>query len=466
MLLAAAATLCGATTASALTHEYVVTVDADMRRMQVEAKFGTRIERIAARSRDAGRFLSDVHNCSSKSDEPIRIRNRRMLLPRDGLSCLRYSVNLEKAATAEQRNALLSDANIIVSPAAWFWRPELHGSDEIVVRFELPDSVNVSVPWNAVAGETNTYQFRNSPESSTAFAAFGQFQFVETDIPGAALRITLMQPRDEIQSADIVQWVRETAQNVSLAYGRFPNPSTSVVILPVGGGRSWSDSPVPFGRVVRDGGETVELFVNQSRPIDEFYDDWTATHEFSHLMLPYISSRHRWVSEGFASYYQNILLARANRYTEERAWQKLWDGFERGRQSRPEMSPNEAARGGIRAATMKIYWSGAAIALMADVELRQRSDGEESLDTVLDKLQQCCLPSERTWSGTELFGKLDTFIDEPVFMPLYRHYANTTGFPDVRPTLNRLGVEVEDGEVVLQRRAPLATIRSAIMRKP
>jgi hypothetical protein len=434
--------------------------------MQVEAKFGTRIERIAARSRDAGRFLSDVHNCSSKSDEPIRIRNRRMLLPRDGLSCLRYSVNLEKAATAEQRNALLSDANIIVSPAAWFWRPELHGSDKIVVRFELPDSVNVSVPWNVVPGETDTYQFRNSPESSTAFAAFGQFQFIETDIPGAALRITLMQPRDEIQSADIVQWVRETAQNVNLAYGRFPNPSTSVVILPVGGGHSWSDSPVPFGRVVRDGGETVELFVNQSRPIDEFYDDWTATHEFSHLMLPYISSRHRWVSEGFASYYQNILLARANRYTEERAWQKLWDGFERGRQSRPEMSPNEAARGGIRAATMKIYWSGAAIALMADVELRQRSNGEESLDTVLDKLQQCCLPSARTWSGTELFGKLDTFIDEPVFMPLYRHYANTTGFPDVRPMLNRLGVEVEDGEVVLQRRAQLATIRSAIMRKP
>jgi len=163
MLLTAAATLCSATTASALTHEYVVTVDADMRRMQVEAKFGTRIDRIAARSRDAGRFLSDVRNCSSKSDERIRIRNRRMLLPRDGLSCLRYSVNLEKAATAEQRNALLSDANIIVSPAAWFWRPELHGSDEIVVRFELPDSVNVSVPWNVVPGETDTYQFRNSP---------------------------------------------------------------------------------------------------------------------------------------------------------------------------------------------------------------------------------------------------------------------------------------------------------------
>ncbi len=466
MLLAAAASLFGTSAVGAVTHEYIVTVDADMRRMQVEARFGTRVTRIAARSRDAGDFLANVRDCSSDRDEPIRIRNRRMLLPEDGLFCLRYSVNLEKAASSEQRNASLSNANIIVSPTAWFWRPELRGNDTIVVRFDMPDSVRVSVPWNAVPGATNTYQLQESPESSTAFAAFGQFEFIEEDIPGATLRITMMQPRGEIQSANIVEWVRETAKNVNLAYGHFPNPSTNVVILPVGGGRWWSDSPVPFGRVVRDGGETIELFVNQSRPIDEFYDDWTATHEFSHLMLPYISSRHRWVSEGFASYYQNILLARADRYTEERAWQKLWDGFERGRQSRPEMSPNEAARGGVRAATMKIYWSGAAIAFMADVELRHRSNGKESLDTVLGRLQQCCLPSERTWSGTELFRKLDSLIDEPVFMPLYRRYANTAGFPDVRPLFERLGVEVEDGEVKLQGRAQMATIRSSIMRKP
>ena len=464
--LAATAALCSATAASALTHEYVVTVDADMRHMQVEARFGARVDSIAARSRDAGNFLSDVRNCSDTGSDRIRIRNRRMLLPGNGLYCLRYSVDLERAAAAEQRNTSLSDANIIVSPAAWFWRPELHGNDEILVRFELPESVSVSVPWNVVPGKTDTYQLQDSPESSTAFAAFGQFEFIETEIAGATLRITLMQARDEIQSANIIAWIRDTAANVNLAYGRFPNPSTSVVILPVGGGHWSSDSPVPFGRVVRDGGETVELFVNQSRPIGEFYDDWTATHEFSHLMLPYITSRHRWVSEGFASYYQNILLARADRYTEERAWQKLWDGFERGRQSRPEMSPNTAARAGVREATMKIYWSGAAIALLADVELRHRSNGEESLDSVLGKLQECCLPSDRTWSGTELFGKLDTLIDEPVFMPLYRRYANTTGFPDVRPLLDSLGVEVEDGEVQLRARAQLATIRSSIMRKP
>jgi predicted metalloprotease with PDZ domain len=220
---------------------------------------------------------------------------------------------------------------------------------------------------------------------------------------------------------------------------------------------------VPFGRVIRDGGETIELFVNENRPIRDFYDDWTATHEFSHLMLPYVRSRHRWVSEGFASYYQNVLLARAGQYTEERAWQRLYEGFERGRGSMPSQSPNATAADRSRGGTMKIYWSGAAIALMADVELRARSGGRESLDTALEQLAACCLPSERRWSGPELFEKLDEFVAEPVFMPLYERYADERGFPDYRATFAELGVDIVRGRVRFDNDADQAALRRAIM---
>lgn len=464
LILALVPALLIAGAANAATNEYVVTVDEGLRHMQVEARFSAPVSRISARSRDAGKFLSSARNCGN--NERLRVRWRRLRLPDEGLSCLQYTVDLAGAAAAERRNASLSSTNFVVSPATWFWRPAHRRDDETTVRFELPDSVGVSVPWVAVPGRPDTYRLQDSPESSEAFAAFGRFDFVETSIPGATLRITLMQPDHEVELSHFVDWIRDTAKNVSLAYGHFPNPAPNVILLPVGGERSWSDSPVPFGRVVRDGGETIELFVNQYRPIEEFYDNWTATHEFSHLMLPYITTRNRWVSEGFASYYQNVLLARAGQYTEQRAWKKLWEGFERGRQSRPELSPNGAARAGVRAATMKIYWSGAAIAFLADVELRRRSDGDESLDKVLAGLAQCCLPSDRTWSGPELFRKLDTLIEEPLFMPLYRQYANARGFPRVGPVLEDLGVEVQDEKLRLRSDAELAAIRSSIMRKP
>jgi predicted metalloprotease with PDZ domain len=113
---------------------------------------------------------------------------------------------------------------------------------------------------------------------------------------------------------------------------------------------------------------------------------------------------------------------------------------------------------------MKVYWSGAAVALMADVALRERSNGDETLDSVLGRFQECCLPSQKVWTGPEFFAKLDSLATEPVFMPLYRRYANTAGFPDTSELLERLGLRVEDGQVSLRRKAELQEIREDILR--
>jgi hypothetical protein len=286
---------------------------------------------------------------------------------------------------------------------------------------------------------------------------------LSTTLLAATLNIEVRQPVDERKAAEIIEWIEATASDVTLVYGRFPNPKAKIIVIPTTENSWGSDSAVIFGRVTRRRGETVELFVNPDRPIEEYYADWTATHEFSHLMLPLLKQRYRWISEGFASYYQNVLMARAGHYTQKDAWQRLSDGFERGRESRPDLSLNQAAASGIRYARMKVYWSGAAIALLADIELRQRSGGTESLDTVLGQLQSCCLPSRTQWSGQRLFKKLDSFLEAPVFMPLYEQYANTEGFPDYAPALLELGLSTNgDGTIRLNNSAPLATTRQAI----
>jgi predicted metalloprotease with PDZ domain len=182
------------------------------------------------------------------------------------------------------------------------------------------------------------------------------------------------------------------------------------------------------------------------------------------LLLPYLDRKQRWISEGFAQYYQNVLLARAGQYTAEGAWQRIYAGLERGRDSAPGMSPNDAAGTRESNSRMKVYWSGASLALMADVELRRRSGGTESLDWVLDRFQHCCLPSAQSWSGIELFEKFDTLLDEPLFMNLYRQYADAVEFPDARPVLEQLGIEIRDGQFHLNDNAELAFIREAITR--
>ncbi len=443
-----------------VTHSYVVTVSDDLRELQVKARFAPRVTDLSARSRDAGKYLIAASDCGN--GQSLRAESQRLVVDRRGIECLAYSVNLAQVARDDRRNGRLGAATAVVSPTQWLWRPRLGGEDDVIVTFRLPAGVDVSVPWQPIADQAFTYRLRSSPQSGSAITIFGRFARGVVHAAGVDLRVVSLLPEDGKIDADVLEWLRETVRNITLAYGRFPNPDARIVLF-TAASRWWrSDSAVHFGRVVRDGGETIELLIDPSQPIESFLLDWTATHEFSHLMMPYVSHKQRWISEGFAQYYQNLLLARAGRYSQQSAWQKLYDGLQRGRESAPALSPNEAAAGESRNTRMKVYWSGAALALIADVELRRRSNGEESLDDVLDRFQRCCLPSRRTWTGLDLFRQFDRLIDEPLFVDLYRDYANTAGFPEFRPLMARLGVLLDGDEIRLIENSDFAEIRATL----
>ena len=441
-------------------HLVTVDVDATLEHLEITVRPAAAVSRLGARSERASRYVDDVSGCNG---EHLEARGRH-IESRKPLGCFRYRIDLRSAAASDRRNATLDRNNVLVSPSLWLWRPLDRRRADTVVAFRLPEGTAVSAPWQSLGD--NRYRIRPSPRSASAAVAFGAFHAATREVPGATLDIAMMKPRGDRAPLQLLDWVASAASNVALGYGRFPNPEPHVVVIPVGGSRRGSSSPVPFGRVIRDGGESVELFVNQNAALDRFYADWTATHEFSHFMLPYVSWRQRWISEGFAQYYQNVLLARAGQYDTRRAWQKLYEGFERGRRARPELSPNEATEQRPHGATMKIYWSGAALAFEADVELRRRSGGTRSLDTVLEEFAVCCLPSAETWSGRRLFRALDDIAGDAVFMPLYDRYANAEGFPDYRAVMEALGLDVRGGRIIEADDAALASIRDAIMSPP
>lgn len=453
------ALLCLGTAAAAAAepvHSYRLRVVENPNRIEVEARFADAVSSVHVRSNRGPRYLNSPRDCEGRA----LVRHGRSLRAEDGrITCLRYSVDLGRLRAGDRRNATLSRRNTLAPPSRWLWRPR--DGLPIVLSFELPDGYRASAPWERLDASGRRYRLSPSPENASAAVAFGRFTEAVRSVSGGEIRIALLEPTTGRAPATLIDWAATVAADVAASYGGLPNPSPHVLIIPVGGSRT--GSPVPFGRVIRDGGESVEFFVNHYARIDRFYADWTATHEYSHLLFPYVRRDHRWISEGFAQYLQNVLLARADRYTPERAWQKLYEGFERGRRSRPELSPNAAAAGGTRSATMKVYWSGAVLALAADLELRRISDGQASLDTVIVALGDCCLPSARAWSGTELLQKLDELAGEAVFMPLYRRYANTAGFPDYAPLFAELGLSVERGRVVPGEQAAKTALRDAIL---
>ena len=449
--------LLAAADATARTVEYTVTLTEDLGRADVEARFPAGIAGITARHRGAKNYLLEAIDCGTGEAVAVSAGTMRF---GDATTCLSYSVDLRKARDAARQYATLPPGTVLLPVDVWFWRPRLGQDDEIRVAFELPAGIRASVPWQPVEGATDVYRVRSSPASGTALSLFGAFEQQTVTVAGSELRIAAISSARRPVTPDVVEWTRKTAEHVTLAYGRFPNPDARVLLFPVANWRS--DSAVPFGRVIRSDGETVELLVDPRKSEEEFLGAWTATHEFSHLLLPYINRDERWISEGFAQYYQNVLLARAGRYSEADAWQKIVAGLERGEEAVPALSPNAAASSDERGTRMKIYWSGAALFLMADVELRRRSQGAVSLDTVLDRFQSCCLPSRRSWTGRELFETFDLLIDDHVFVTLHERYADTQGFPPFRPLLGQLGIVAAGGATRFDDTAELADIRAAI----
>jgi predicted metalloprotease with PDZ domain len=169
------------------------------------------------------------------------------------------------------------------------------------------------------------------------------------------------------------------------------------------------------------------------------------------------------VSEGFASYYQNVLLARRGVYSEQDAWNRFHRAFVRAARVADPPPLNELHRRDFREVRMLLYWSGAALALKADVALRS-AGGADSLDTVLGRLAACCLPSRRVWRADELFARLDQAAGRDVFMPLFEAQMREPGMPDLAALYADLGIEpLSDSHVRLSRSGRLTSVREAIM---
>ncbi len=378
-------------------------------------------------------------------------RRGRVKVPADQPGCLAYDFDVNRVREERRASVLRLGADLLASPAAWLLAPV----DDVPfeVRFALPPGIQVSAPWQPLDETLLNYRVAPSPSGWQPIVAFGRFEQFPIQLSGGRLDVAVLdgQPRADVDQVRI--WIEAAARHVTLAYGSFPVPRAQVVIVPVVGLDAWggrgTGDAVPFARVLRRGGIAAQFFVNQLAPTASYLADWTATHEFSHMLLPYVQQSDAWLSEGFASYYQNVLRARAGVLTEETAWRKLHEGFTRGRRDdyRDTLAESVHYRGPNM--IMRMYWSGAAIALLADVELRERSAGTQSLDTVLEQLQSCCLPSSRTWSAMELFDKLDELAGGTVFDDLYRRWVDAVEFPAVAPVFARLGVDTNGGSIRL-----------------
>lgn len=187
--------------------------------------------------------------------------------------------------------------------------------------------------------------------------------------------------------------------------------------------------PVPWGQVTRDRLNTITLYIDKNTSITSLLNDWTLYHEIAHVYLPFLDDESIWLSEGFASYIQNVAMLKANIHNQAAFVEKINAGFVRGRNNtKHNKGPLNEVSSTMHStrAYMRVYWSGAAFFLEADRQLQGKGT---NLAQVITKYVSCCLRPEA--SGDSLVRSLDKVSNTSIFTSLFDRYRTRTDFPNI-----------------------------------
>jgi hypothetical protein len=263
--------------------------------------------------------------------------------------------------------------------------------------------------------------------------------------------------------AGLERWIRGAAAGVASVVGEFPEVPLEVRVEIV---RRGGRDPVVFGQAIGRGSPVVRLLLRADADDASLSRDWVAVHELLHLAMPPIRVEDAWLSEGWATWYGEVLRARGGLQTEEEAWTEILLGFERGRRGGGDRTLREESRLlHSRHAYMRVYWGGAAVALLLDAGLRRGPEGR-SLDDALREMRERERGDDGEVPAEEWMARLDAWLGRPLFSRTVAPCLGSPEFPPVEPLLRELGVSLAEGRARLDDGAPAAGIRRAMTAPP
>jgi hypothetical protein len=446
--------------------EYRIRADAELTRLTVELCFeGGAPARLVYGSQPSVEFLRQPRLLSRAgealaSPRPLQVKRGQIELEGVGSdACLEYEIDLRAAVTnGRSLVAYPCKRGLVTSTELFLWRPPRRAAGfSARARFELPEGVQVSVPWEEHAG---VFTLDETAFSFTGHALFGRFWREDIRVPSATLSLVSPDGYDDAQRRAIVNWIANAGNVVSLATGRFPTDRAQVIVLPTGGFR--------FGHTGRSGGASIVFFMPDDVAPGDLGTDWIAIHEFSHLLHPFVQRDGAWLSEGLATYLQEVLRVRAGMLSAQDAWRRLYEGASLGRDADGSLA-SETQRMRYAGNYRTVYWAGAAIALMIDVDLRTRSEGRASLESALAVVSQRADVMQRPATAESLLTALDEAVGGRTCRTVARRYLDGGALPDLTDLYRQLGLlEANSGPAgaLLPKpsdAAPLAWVRTAIM---
>jgi hypothetical protein len=274
----------------------------------------------------------------------------------------------------------------------------------------------------------------------------------DLEVAGARVRVDFQPAAFADNGAEVLAWVRRSAQIVRGYYGRFPHsPLTLRVVAESGDG-------VQGGTTYANPDAYIRVRLGREVTAAQLKADWVLVHEMTHLALPDTGEEHAWLSEGIATYVEGVARVQAGNRSETDVWTEELHAMPRG-------LPQAGDRGMDHTHTWgRTYWGGAMFCLLADVQIHERSGNRQGLQEALRAILAQSGGLSADWPIEKVLRAGDAATGTTVLEDLYAQFKDQPVTPDLTGLWKSLGVEASATAVVLDDAAPLAGVRQAIMR--
>jgi len=220
---------------------------------------------------------------------------------------------------------------------------------------------------------------------------------------------------------------------------------------------------VRSGHTSGDGGPRINITLGRKTTLDGLArdgNDWIMTHEMVHLALSSVEREHHWLEEGSATYVEPIERVRAGELTAEEVWRDMVEHMPQGQPAAKDRGLDGTPTWG------RTYWGGAMFCLLADVEIRRRTQNRFGLQDAVRAITRASGGLASEWPIERVLKTGDEAVGTTVLEDLYAQMRDAAVTPDLMALWRKLGVEPDGNSVHLSDDAPLAGIRQSIMRAP
>jgi hypothetical protein len=397
-------------------------------------------------------YVADVEVLRPRGSH-LQERNRSWFLrdPCRPECVVRYRYRLLDAARAEDDVAiarLVGDA-IEAPPSTWLLRPAraFHGTpfQFRVTTAEGDAFVSGVFPDPAAPG---AYAGTTDDHYQLAYAAFGRLRVRE--LHGGRVQLAIL-PGPSTADDVIASWVESAAHTVESYYGVFPVRRLLVLARPTGG------TAAGFGTTMGHSGAAIAIDVGARSSAADLENDWVLVHEMMHTALPDLDGPQHWLEEGLATYLEAIARRRAGIRTSQQVWAE-WIG------EMPNGLPQAGDRGLDGTPTWgRTYWGGALFCLLADIEIRRRTNNEHSLGDALRAILAAGGSIAQSWPIERVLELGDSATGVTVLREQYARMAHAPVPVDLAAIWKSLGVAERAGSIVFDDTAPLAAVRRGIV---